>query len=81
MIDLSINTVLTMYLRFCLKSLVFQPSVMKLKTPPKGREKGQDEDYEAKLVSDAHIVLDDEQQHYSVVAKYCDDFNWCVGGF
>ena len=31
---------------------VFQPSVMKLKTPPKGRETVQDEDYEAKLVSD-----------------------------
>ena len=31
---------------------VFQPSVMKLKTPPKGRETVQDEEYEAKLVSD-----------------------------
>ena len=31
---------------------IFQPSVMKLKTPPKGRETVQDEDYEAKLVSD-----------------------------
>lgn len=34
---------------------VFQPSVMKLKTPPKGRETVQDEDYEAKLVSDTLI--------------------------
>ena len=35
---------------------VFQPSVMKLKTP-KGRETVQDEDYEAKLVSDTDDFL------------------------
>ena len=46
---------------------VFQPSVMKLKTPPKGRETIQDEDYEAKLVSDT----DDCNTMISTVPVLC----------